>query len=153
MIYRKIKKIYDNLWGENPLLRPAECGIIVALVMILVFPLDYFTLPAKAQSSTVLPTKAQSPVELPVKEQSPVEIPDDRQPLSPDSVVYADAEVLVKAQEVSDSIPPTEVRADDYPYGLDGKIPFNPSPQRAVWLSALCPGLGRFITGGIGNFR
>lgn len=143
MIYRKIKKIYDNLWGENPMLRPAECGVIVALVMILVFPFDYFTLLAKAQSPTVLPAKAQFPVKLHVREQSPVEIPDDRQPLSPDSVVYADAEVLVKAQEVSDSIPPTEVRADDYPYGLDGKIPFNPSPQRAVWLSALCPGLGQ----------
>lgn len=135
MIHRKIKHIYNSLWGENPLLRPAECGIIVALVMILVFPLDYFTLPARAQSPSSVGSH--------IKAQSPVEIPDDRQPLSPDSVVYADAEVLVKAHEVSDSIPPTEVRADDYPYGLDGKIPFNPSPQRAVWLSALCPGLGQ----------
>lgn len=135
MIHKKIKHIYNSLWGENPLLRPAECGIIVALVMILVFPLDYFTLPARAQSPSSVGSH--------IKAQSPVEIPDDRQPLSPDSVVYADAEVLVKAHEVSDSIPPTEVRADDYPYGLDGKIPFNPSPQRAVWLSALCPGLGQ----------
>ena len=44
---------------------------------------------------------------------------------------------------VTDSIPPTEVRADDYVYTEDGKIPFNPSPARAVWLSALCPGLGQ----------
>lgn len=29
------------------------------------------------------------------------------------------------------------------PYGLDGKIKFNPSPTRAVWLSALFPGLGQ----------
>ena len=43
----------------------------------------------------------------------------------------------------NDSIPPTEVTAEDYHYGLDGKIPFNPSPTRAVWLSALCPGLGQ----------
>lgn len=135
MIHRKIKHIYNSLCGDKPLLRPAECGIIVALVMILVFPLDYFTLPARAQSSSSVGSH--------IKAQTPVEIPDDRQPLSPDSVVYADAEVLVKAHEVSDSIPPTEVRADDYPYGLDGKIPFNPSPQRAVWLSALCPGLGQ----------
>ncbi len=135
MIHKKIKHIYNSLWGENLLLRPAECGIIIALVMILVFPLDYFTLPARAQSPSSVGSH--------IKAQSPVEIPDDRQPLSPDSVVYADAEVLVKAHEVSDSIPPTEVRADDYPYGLDGKIPFNPSPQRAVWLSALCPGLGQ----------
>lgn len=135
MIRRKINNIFFSLCGDKPLLRPAECGIIVALVMILVFPLDYFTLPARAQSPSSVGSH--------IKAQSPVEPPDDRQPLSPDSVVYADAEVLVKAHEVSDSIPPTEVRADDYPYGLDGKIPFNPSPQRAVWLSALCPGLGQ----------
>jgi hypothetical protein len=29
------------------------------------------------------------------------------------------------------------------PYGLDGKKIFNPDPTRAVWLSALCPGLGQ----------
>lgn len=44
---------------------------------------------------------------------------------------------------VQDSIPPTEVRADDYAYDENGKIPFNPSPARAVWLSVLCPGLGQ----------
>ena len=42
-----------------------------------------------------------------------------------------------------DSIPPTMVTADDYAYDENGKIPFNPSPARAVWLSALCPGLGQ----------
>lgn len=35
------------------------------------------------------------------------------------------------------------VTADNYPYGLDGKKIFNPSPTRAVWLSALLPGLGQ----------
>lgn len=69
-----------------------------------------------------------------------------------DSTAVIDAEVAVKlparealtgdVAEVPDSIPPTEVVADDYPYGLDGKKIFNPSPTRAVWLSALCPGLG-----------
>ncbi|MCM1369288.1 MAG: DUF5683 domain-containing protein [Candidatus Amulumruptor caecigallinarius] len=52
--------------------------------------------------------------------------------------VYLDAKV-----EVADSIPPTVVQADDYAYDENGKIPFNPSPTRAVWLSALCPGLGQ----------
>lgn len=65
-----------------------------------------------------------------------------------DSTVNLDAELLVREPlgpppAESDSIAPTVVQADDYPYGLDGKIPFNPSPQRAVWLSALCPGLGQ----------
>ncbi len=59
-----------------------------------------------------------------------------------DSTVNLDAEMAVRLPE-NDSIPPTEVTAEDYHYGLDGKIPFNPSPTRAVWLSALCPGLGQ----------
>lgn len=71
--------------------------------------------------------------------QDVTEGPDIRQPLSPDSTVYLDAEVVVR----EDSIPPIEVRADDYAYDENGKIPFNPSPTRAVWLSALCPGLGQ----------
>lgn len=58
-----------------------------------------------------------------------------------DEEVYLDAEVLVK--EPQDSVPLTEVVADDYPYGLDGRRIFNPSPTRAVWLSALFPGLGQ----------
>lgn len=37
----------------------------------------------------------------------------------------------------------TIVVADDSPYGLDGKRIFNPDPTRAVWLSALFPGLGQ----------
>lgn len=101
-------------------LRPAEKIILLVVAFVLVFPLDYFSIPARAKS-----------------------VDPDRQPLPQDSVVYMDAEVLVKAGEVTDSIPPTEVVASDYPYGLDGKRPFNPSPQRAVWLSALCPGLGQ----------
>lgn len=90
------------------------------MAVVLLFPFDYLVLPARAQS-----------------------VAQPQSPIQPDSVVYADAEILVKADEVTDSIPPTEVTADDYPYGLDGKIAFNPSPQRAVWLSALCPGLGQ----------
>lgn len=38
---------------------------------------------------------------------------------------------------------PTIVLAPDSPYGLDGKRIFNPNPTRAVWLSALLPGLGQ----------
>lgn len=65
-----------------------------------------------------------------------------------DKSVYLDAEVAIPVTdpmpvEPTDSLPPTEVRADDYAYDDNGKIPFNPSPTRAVWLSALCPGLGQ----------
>lgn len=63
-------------------------------------------------------------------------------PAPSDSTVYMDAEMAVRLPE-NDSIPPTVVTADDYAFGPDGKIPFNPSPTRAVWLAALCPGLGQ----------
>lgn len=129
---------FRDIFSHNAMLRPSECGIVLTLALLLLFPFDYLALPAKAQ------TIESSIIASPVKSLNvdPVADP-DRQPLGNDSTVYVDAEILVKAGEVSDSIPPTEVTADDYPYGLDGKIPFNPSPQRAVWLSALCPGLGQ----------
>ena len=69
----------------------------------------------------------------------------EREPLviapgEPDGkTVFVDGEVALAV----DSIPPTEVTADDYAYDENGKIPFDPSPTRAVWLSALCPGLGQ----------
>lgn len=74
-------------------------------------------------------------------------------PETPDSTQYLDAEILVR--EPHDRIPVeadtvaasdtamTVVVDENSPYGLDGKIPFNPDPTRAVWLSALFPGLGQ----------
>lgn len=65
-------------------------------------------------------------------------------PLPNDSVV--DAELLVKTPidaEMTDEDGHTVVVADDYPYGFDGKKIFNPDPTRAVWMSALFPGLGQ----------
>ena len=66
---------------------------------------------------------------------------------NPDSTVYLDAELLVREPlgmegEAADTLQ-TVVTADDYPYGLDGKKIFNPNPTRAVWMSALFPGLGQ----------
>ncbi len=71
--------------------------------------------------------------------------PAEREPIAlpADSTVMVDAEIDVAVTPDNDSIPPTEVRADDYAFDENGKIPFNPSPTRAVWLSALCPGLGQ----------
>ncbi len=66
----------------------------------------------------------------------------------PDSAVYLDAAVLMREpdhygyDEAADTIP-TVVVDENSPYGLDGKKIFNPSPDRAVWLSALFPGLGQ----------
>ncbi|MCM1152189.1 MAG: DUF5683 domain-containing protein [Muribaculum sp.] len=68
-----------------------------------------------------------------------------------DSTVFLNADLIVKTPAstadstdyAADSIPPTVVTADDLPYGLSGKKIFNPDPTRAVWMSALFPGLGQ----------
>lgn len=59
-----------------------------------------------------------------------------------DSTVYLDTELAIPVNE-GDSIPPTEVKAEGYAFDENGKLPFNPNPTRAVWLSALFPGLGQ----------
>ncbi|MDE7509448.1 MAG: hypothetical protein K2M62_04935 [Muribaculaceae bacterium] len=69
---------------------------------------------------------------------------------------YIDGEMLVRvpdemtpatenpAEEGADDTPLNVVTSKDYhPYGLDGKREFNPDPTRAVWMSALFPGLGQ----------
>ncbi|MDE5842169.1 MAG: hypothetical protein K2H35_00345 [Muribaculaceae bacterium] len=66
---------------------------------------------------------------------------------------YLDAKVLLEMphrdSEATDSIAPaddeplTVVEDPDSPYNLEGKRIFNPDPARAVWLSALFPGLGQ----------
>lgn len=68
----------------------------------------------------------------------------DALPLPNDSIL--DAELLVRTPfeaEVSEDDPHTVVVADDYAFDERGKKIFNPDPTRAVWLSALFPGLGQ----------
>lgn len=68
----------------------------------------------------------------------------DALPLPNDSIL--DAEILVKTPtegEISEDEPHTVVVADDYAFDEKGKKIFNPDPTRAVWLSALFPGLGQ----------
>lgn len=64
-----------------------------------------------------------------------------------DTTAYVDGMILLKTPleaEVDDDGEMTVVTADDYhPYGLEEKREFNPSPERAVWMSALFPGLGQ----------
>lgn len=63
-----------------------------------------------------------------------------------DTMTYVDGMILAKTpleiEEPEGEM--TVVTADDYhPYGLENKREFNPSPERAVWMSALFPGLGQ----------
>lgn len=68
----------------------------------------------------------------------------DALPLPNDTVL--DTEILVKTPfegEMAEDDGHTVVVADDYGFDEHGKKIFNPDPTRAVWLSALCPGLGQ----------
>lgn len=116
-----------------------ERGLIVALCLLLILPLNIFAA-----------TLRQAPQETdPVPEATIKAAPASTlTQQAPGDEVFVDGEVAIRvkpetAQEATDTIPPTEVRADDYAYDENGKIPFNPSPSRAVWLSALFPGLGQ----------
>lgn len=81
--------------------------------------------------------------------QTEVKMPEniDTQNEVADTTAYVDGMILVRtpleAEEDEDG-DMTIVTADDYhPYGLENKREFNPSPERAVWMSALFPGLGQ----------
>lgn len=66
----------------------------------------------------------------------------DPLPLPSDSIV--DGELLVREPfdaTMTDDDGHIVVTADDY--GLNGRKEFNPDPTRAIWMSALCPGLGQ----------
>lgn len=121
-----------------------EKALIVALAILFVIP------PGFAQ--TVL--QDRQPVTV-ARDRKPVIR--DREPLSPDSTVNVDVDldlrVLPDDRETlatdslstaeADSIPPTVVTADGYSFDEKGRRAFNPNPTRAVWMSALFPGLGQ----------
>ena len=130
---RFLRHIIREEKDDSAGLRRSERGLLVALCLLIALPWSLFFTPRVEARRPELPR----PMRLP-QMQKPGQRPDT---IPSDSTVMVDAELLVKAE--GDSIPPTVVQADDYPYGLDGKIPFNPSPTRAIWLSALFPGLGQ----------
>lgn len=102
--------------------RLGEKIIALALATIMLMPNDLY---AMGRSYVAEPPADRESIVTPATDRKPI----------------IDAELAVKSG--SDSIPPTEVRADDYAFDEQGRIPFNPSPTRAVWMSALCPGLGQ----------
>ena len=64
--------------------------------------------------------------------------------ITADSVVVDRAKIAEEMTVVplpTDSL--AEAKADTVPAGFDKRRIFNPNPTRAVWLSALCPGLGQ----------
>ncbi len=125
-----------------------ERAAVLFLVVLMLFPFDYLSIEANAQyafrnpslTAISVPDGQDPPERRRRKPNPPVTNPND-------STTYLEAEMLVREPiedtgEEADTTK-TVVTADDYPYGLDGKKIFNPSPTRAVWLSALFPGLGQ----------
>lgn len=111
--------------------------LIVGLALLMLLPPE--ALQAAVAASRSLPERSATPMSAPM--QMPQE-PAAEMPLSPDSTADADAELLVREEAPVDTTK-TIVADPNSPYGLDGKIKFNPSPERAVWMSALFPGLGQ----------
>lgn len=92
-----------------------ERGLILFLVLLFIFPWDYVAARPQAPGDSAIYLNAE--IAVPV-----------------DSVASATGPVM--AGDSTQNVPP------DF-FGLEEKVAFNPSPQRAVWLSALCPGLGQ----------
>lgn len=99
-------------------------------------------LPAAIQASKIGEPEQSRNVEEPSTISKPIELSEREETGSE----FLDVKIAVPTGEDAtlsgDSIL-TRVHDDKSPYDLNGKIPFNPSPTRAVWLSALFPGLGQ----------
>lgn len=115
-------------------------AVIVWLCVIMLMP------PELAGACTTVPDDNVTDLSAAVAEapQAPdvPPLPEPPGQAMPDSTVYLDAEALVPVAESADTVK-TVVVAENSPYGLDGKKIFNPDPERAVWMSALFPGLGQ----------
>lgn len=100
--------------------------LVWALCVLMLTP---FNLMAGAGGSVVA---EQPDTVMDVKLMVPVTPRQDLELTPQDTVVTADGDTILNVV-----VDPAS------PYGLDGKRIFNPSPTRAVWLSALLPGLGQ----------
>lgn len=115
----------------------ATRALVVMLVAAFLFPADWVALHARKhipQADTPL-QETPIPTDSLLSDTLPAEPPHGATALRPDSIQLPDS--------LQADLDLTVVVDENSPYGLDGKIPFNPDPTRAVWLSALFPGLGQ----------
>lgn len=139
--------------GTTPLTR-LEKGLLALVCLVLMCPLslpaavtaslhdnpaDTGQIPSRRRvrhTEETTPQKQETTSTREEEEYTDLTPPGGQEGNGDDGTVYLDAEVAV-----NDSIV-TEVTDEKHPYGLEGKREFNPDPNRAVWLSALFPGLG-----------
>ena len=111
----KLKRRFRRVHGD------AFVGVV--LILLILFPFDLFE--AFSQSRNAVRARrprTDSVVSDTLRGPQAESVPDSAE-------AFLDAEIVVTA--------------DSVPYGLDGKRYFNPDPTRAVWMSALFPGLGQ----------
>lgn len=101
----------------------------VILIMLMLFPFDWVT----ALAHPVAPAVTEPPDTVVNAElMIPVGVPDSARVAAVDTLYTQSGDTIL------------DVLIDQQsPYGMDGRKIFNPSPTRAVWLSALFPGLGQ----------
>lgn len=126
-------------------------AIIVLLCALMAVPPEVYAFPALCQSASALDKKdktKENKKKAPKQKDSAKSAKETR----PDSSVFLKAELAIplmlgdstaiRAAETPDTAM-TVVVDENSPYTMDGRRIYNPSPTRAVWLSALFPGLGQ----------
>lgn len=116
--------------GHNAFLLDPLSSVVVVFLCVLMM------IPPEAVEAAVAP-------QAPAVPELPVPVAETDTAGVPGKDAYLDAEVLVRVPDAEADTIRTVVVDPKSPYGLDGKIKFNPKPERAVWLSALFPGLGQ----------
>lgn len=123
-MHRLLQSIFTKKWHT------AAARVAAVLFLALLEPFNIFSSPL----STILPPVPTDPVELPDS------FPINATPVSPTDVVVDSLSVTPKGVDL--------MPADTFAIVPEGNIgigsrTFNPDPTRAVWLAALCPGLGQ----------
>ena len=134
---------------DNQKITFKEKAMIVTLCFIFIFPFDIISAKHnKAIAETISEqvdsiSNIENPQPLPPAKQIDIETQSIE---TSDSVPAIDGPDMTIV-EVSDSIPldsiTNVVTFDDMPAGFSERKIFNPDPSRAVWMSALVPGLGQ----------
>ncbi len=148
MKMQKLSEHIPDAQVPSTVLTAGPQRLVIALCLLMLMPFDLMT--AMAAGKEAEPEIRISDNRDGLQKESDEPIPQNPvKEIPPDSTVFIDAEALVREplgegdyDEASDTVP-TVVVDENSPYGLDGKKVFNPSPTRAVWLSALLPGLGQ----------
>lgn len=124
---------------------PMQRALVWVICAVLLFPADLCAASLRTEEvERASETVAELPLLVAAMPQSPQVPAEEEEDPQDGRSIYLDAELAVPEDDrvEGDSLL-TVVVDEKNPYGLDGKIPFDPNPNRAVWMSALFPGLGQ----------